>query len=269
MVEFAEKNGFYDPAKGPFDFAAAYTRNDERDRIYNDPRVWQIQKLFNPSVIQPVDDGREFAVFMKPERKLSVEDAKRVMRDHFDGSEHDPYSNGLNGKEPWRPVSVFRTYEAHVVQVRPWMPHAIGDVIYIAFGMADLSCFMPFYQGLESVPEHYQIGTDQADSASVYWKFRKLQTLVMTNYEVYAPRVKKAFAEQEQALSAKQAKLEEEYMALVKTDKEAATALLQKVNLEMLAETEALCEKLTNQVFTLATETIQKDIFFANRSKKD
>lgn len=58
-------------------------------------------------------------------------------------------------------------------------------------------------------------------------------------------------------------------MALVKTDKEAATALLQKVNLEMLAETEALCEKLTNQVFTLATETIQKDIFFANRSKKD
>lgn len=269
LVEFAEKNGFYDPAKGPFDFAAAYTRNDERDRIYNDPRVWQIQKLFNPSVIQPVDDGREFAVFMKPERKLSVEDAKRVMRDHFDGSEHDPYSNGLNGKEPWRPVSVFRTYEAHVVQVRPWMPHAIGDVIYIAFGMADLSCFMPFYQGLESVPEHYQIGTDQADSASVYWKFRKLQTLVMTNYEVYAPLVKKAFAEQEQALSAKQAKLEEEYMALVKTDKEAATALLQKVNLEMLAETEALCEKLTNQVFTLATETIQKDIFFANRSKKD
>lgn len=63
------------------------------DRVYNDPRVWQIQKLFNPSVIQPVEDGREFGVFMKPERKLSLEDAKRVMRDHFDGSEHDPYSH--------------------------------------------------------------------------------------------------------------------------------------------------------------------------------
>ena len=86
-----------------FDFAAAYTRNDDRDRVYNDPRVWQIQKLFNPSVIQPVEDGREFGVFMKPERKLSLEDAKRVMRDHFDGSEHDPYSHGLNGNEPWRP----------------------------------------------------------------------------------------------------------------------------------------------------------------------
>ena len=86
---------------------------------------------------------------------------------------------GLNGNEPWRPVSVFRTYEAHVMQVRPWLPRAIGDVIYIAFGMADLSCFMPFYQGLEQVPGHYGIGTCQADSASVYWKFRKLQTLVI------------------------------------------------------------------------------------------
>ncbi len=43
-------------------------------------------------MIQPVEDGREFGVFMKPERKLSLEDAKRVMRDHFDASEHDPYS---------------------------------------------------------------------------------------------------------------------------------------------------------------------------------
>lgn len=154
LIDFAIRHGFYDPKKGPFDFAAAYTRNDDRDRVYNDPRVWQIQKLFNPSVIQPVEDGREFGVFMKPERKLSLEDAKRVMRDHFDGSEHDPYSHGLNGNEPWRPVSVFRTYEAHVMQVRPWLPRAIGDVIYIAFGMADLSCFMPFYQGLEQVLRH-------------------------------------------------------------------------------------------------------------------
>ena len=269
LIEFAEKHGFYDPKKGPFDFAAAYTRNDERDRIYNDPRVWEIQKLFNPSLIQPVDDGREFAVFMKPEHLLSVEDAKRVMRDHFDGSEHDPYSNGLNGEEPWRPISVFRTYEAHVVQVRPWMPAAVGNIIYLAFGMADLSCFMPFYQGLESVPEHYAIGTDQADSKSVYWKFRKLQTLVMTNYSLYAPIVKEAFAEQEKAMSVKQAEMEKKYLELVKKDEKAATELLQKVNLELLAETEALAESLTNRIFTLATENIQKGIFFANRSKKD
>ncbi len=269
LIDFAIRHAFYDPKKGPFDFAAAYTRNDDRDRVYNDPRVWQIQKLFNPSVIQPVEDGREFGVFMKPERKLSLEDAKRVMRDHFDGSEHDPYSHGLNGNEPWRPVSVFRTYEAHVMQVRPWLPRAIGDVIYIAFGMADLSCFMPFYQGLEQVPGHYGIGTCQADSASVYWKFRKLQTLVMTDYQAYAPIVKKAFGDQERAMTAKQEQMEKQYVELIKSDKKAANTLLQKTNLELLAECEALAEDLTNRIFTLATENIQKANFFANRSKKD
>lgn len=269
LIEFAQKHGFYDPKDGPFDFARAYTRDDARDRIYNDPRVWQIQKLFNPSVIQNVEDGREFAVFMKPERKLTVEDCKRVMRDHFDGSDHDPYTEGLRGDEPWRPVSVFRTYEAHVLQVRPWLPKAIGNVIYLAFGMADLSCFMPFYQGLESVPEHYGIGSDQADSASVYWKFRKLQTLVMTDYPTYAPIVKEAFAAREAQMNEEQSALEKQYLALFEEDQSAAGRLLQKANLEMLAKTEELCEALTNKIFTLATENIQKGIFFANRKNKD
>ena len=81
-----------------------------------------------------------------------MDDLKFCLRNHYEGTDHDPYSNGLNGNEPWRPISVFRTYEAHILQVRPNMPKEIGCVIYIAFGMADLSCFMPFYQGLKSVP---------------------------------------------------------------------------------------------------------------------
>lgn len=45
LVEFAVKNGFYDPKKdGEFNFSKAYCRDDDRDRDYNDPRVWQIQK---------------------------------------------------------------------------------------------------------------------------------------------------------------------------------------------------------------------------------
>ena len=55
LVEFAVKNGFYDPKKdGEFNFSKAYCRDDDRDRDYNDPRVWQIQKLLTPSLEQPV-----------------------------------------------------------------------------------------------------------------------------------------------------------------------------------------------------------------------
>ena len=270
VMEWAKENGFWNPeTDGAFDFAKAYTRNDERDRIYNDPRVWVMQKYFNPSVEQPVDDGRNFEVYLTPEKKITVDDLKAVMRNHYDGSEHDPYQFGLRGDEPWRPISVFRTYEAHVMQVRPWLPKEIGCLVYVAFGMADLSCFLPFYQGLEAVPLHYGMGTDHADRLSVYWKFRKLQTLVMTDYAKLAPIVKNAFRDFEAVTAKRQEAMEAEYVELVKTDAAKAAALLNDFNLRILAEGEALAEKLLDDVFTVRTEDIQAQIFFANRKMKD
>lgn len=48
--------------------------------------------------------------------------------------------------------------------------------------MADLTAFVPYYSGLKAYPQHYAIGTDKADNDSIYWKYRKLQTLVMTGF---------------------------------------------------------------------------------------
>ena len=51
MVEFAVKHGLYDPKKdGEFNFSKAFCRDDSRDRTYNDPRVYRIQKLLTPSL---------------------------------------------------------------------------------------------------------------------------------------------------------------------------------------------------------------------------
>ncbi len=269
LISFAQRHGLFDSTKKKFDFAAAYTRNDERDLIYNYPRVWSIQKILNPSLVQKVEDGRNFDVYLKPEQPVSIHELKDIMRDHFNESEHDPYTFGLNGKEPWRPVSVFRTYEAHIMQVRPWLPPAIGNVIYLAFGMADLSCFMPFYQGLKEVPEHYTQGTDQADDKSVYWKFRKLQTLTMTDYPALAPTVKKAFAERETEVAKFQAHLEKEYMELLSKNPIEAEMFLQQANLLILSDTEALVDTLMNELFTVLTTKIEKENFFANRQLKD
>ena len=270
VMDFAKANGFWNPeTDGAFDFAKAYTRNDSRDRVYNDPRVWVMQKMLNPSIEQPVDDGRNFDVYLTPEKPITVNDLKAIMRNHFDGSEHDPYQFGLNGDEPWRPVSVFRTYESHVMQVRPWLPMAIGCTIYLAWGMADLSCYVPFYQGLERVPEHYGVGTAHADRRSVYWKFRKLQTLVMTDYAGLAPMVKKAFADFEALTAPRQAAMEDEYVELLKTDAAQAQALLNDFNLRILAEAEELAERLLDDCFTKRTTDIQEQIYFRNRKNKD
>lgn len=269
LVSFAAEKGLYDPAKGPFHFSAAYTRDDGRDRVYNDPRVWIMQKILNPSIEQPVDDGRNFAVYLKPEKKVSLADMKAIMRDHYEGTEHDPYGENLNGAEPWRPISVFRTYEAHVMEVRPNLPLAIGEVVHVAFGMADLSVFVPFYHGLESVPEQYGLGTDHCDNRSVYWKYRKVQTLAMTNYPKFAPIVKKAYGDFEATIDEERRQFEARYLELVKTDEKAANAELNRFNLSILARAEAIAENLQNEILTQMTADTEERIVFKNNKSKD
>ncbi|MDK7225098.1 C69 family dipeptidase, partial [Proteus mirabilis] len=212
---------------------------------------------------------RQFAPMLTPEKKVSVEDAKAMLRNHFDGTEHDPYTNGLNGNEPWRPISVFRTYESHVMQVRPELPQEIGEVTYVGLGMADLTAFVPYYSGLKAYPQHYAIGTDKADNDSIYWKYRKLQTLVMTDYSQFAPIVKKAYQEWEAKTALEQKEMEANYLSMSKKNKAAADNMLNEFNLRVMADAEQLTENLTNQLFTLKTKNIQDEIFFANQSKKD
>ena len=270
LVQFAIEKGLYNPEKdGAFNFSKAYTRDDDRDRIYNDPRVWVMQKYFNPSLVQDPQAGRTFPVYLVPEKKVTVEDAKAMMRDHFEGTEHDPYSKGLRGDEPWRPISVFRTYEAHVLQVRPWLPKELGEVIYVAMGMADLSVFLPFYAGLSRSPESWTKGTDQGEADSAYWKFRRVQTLAMTDYPKLAPIVKKTWADFEADAKVRQEAMEAKVLELYEVDRAKALAELEAFNLGLIAEAERTAEKLLEKLFVIRTVDIEAVVPAKNRKNKD
>ncbi|NCB88478.1 MAG: dipeptidase, partial [Gammaproteobacteria bacterium] len=101
------------------------------------------------------------------------------------------------------------------------------------------------------------------------WKYRKLQTLTMTDYPKLAPIVKKAYKAWEDKVAKEQKEVEAEYLKMAKTDKPAADKMLNDFNLRIMADAEKLTEDLTNQLFTIRTKDIQSDIFFANATKKD
>lgn len=273
LVEWAEEHGFYDPHKdGDFNFSKAYTRDDFRDRVYNDPRVFQIMKSFTPALKLQVSEGRKFPVFGKPEKPLTLEDVKAMQRDHFQAGSlkaHDPYSNGLNGDEPYRPVSVFRCYESHVMQIRPDLPEAIAKVTYIAFGMSDLGVYIPFYYGLKSFPKEFSLGTDKADSYSAYWRFRKLQTFAMTDYPRFAPVVKEAYAKWEAETAEYMKEFEKTYLKVAKKHPKRAKALLQEFNTLIIRDAELLTEDILNELFTMQTVKIQETVPCKNNKKKD
>lgn len=261
LIEFAEKNGLYNPADGKFDFHEAYSRDEKLDTTYNYPRVWGLQRMFSPSIRNDVAKNT-FPVYAEAERKISLQDLRTAFRFHYDDTDHDPYLHS-NGKEPYRPVSIFRTTQTHILQVRPELPQAIGRVAYVAMGMADLSVFVPYYQGATEDCEAYaQRATGESDNSSAYWAFRKVAALGMTDYNFFAPIIKEAYAGLEKELDETQRGIEKEFLATYQDAPENAIVALTEANVAMQKRAYDFACDLLNTLFTKLTEEVQKEYLF-------
>jgi len=260
LIEFAEKHGLYNPAQGAFDFHEAYARDIKLDTTYNYPRVWGLQQFFSPEIKNDVTKNT-FPVFAKAAHKVTLTELRTAFRFHYDNTEHDPYLNS-NPKEPYRPVSIFRTTQTHLLQVRPELPQAIGCVNYVAMGMADLGVFLPLYQGITSYPEAYTKGNGESSDDSAYWKFRKIMVLGMTNYNKYAPIIKEAYANFEAETDQRQREMEEEYLRIYKTQPLHAQDMLQAFSDKILNSALDLADRLQEKLFTLMTQDIQQEYLF-------
>lgn len=260
LLEFAAQHGLYDPQSGAFDFHTAYARDETLDTTYNYPRVWGLQQMFTPSLKQDVGKNT-FPVYATADRKISLSDMRHAFRFHYDGTEHDPYLHS-NPKEVYRPVSIFRTLQTHILHVRPELPQAIGRVNYVALGMADLGVFLPFYQGITSIPRAYTIGDNHSSDESAYWIFRKVQMLGMVNYNAYAPRIKETYLKLEEELDQRQREKEEQYLAIYKTQPIRAREMVQEFTDRMLQHALDVTKELTEELFTLLAKDIQAEYLF-------
>ncbi len=182
LLAFAEEKGLYNPKKdGEFSFKKAFGTENEHDKQYNNPRIWDGQRILTPSLKQNVEN-KNFKMFQTPDKKISVSDVSQVLRSHFNGTPYDPY-NKFQGK--FRPINVAHTMESHILQCRQNMPSAVGCVHWISLGVPETSVFIPFHSGILETPKEYQIGTDIPDFNSAYWTYRRTGALTMPYYHEY------------------------------------------------------------------------------------
>ncbi|MFA7115945.1 MAG: C69 family dipeptidase [Bacteroidales bacterium] len=259
LLEFAKKNNLYNP-KDKFDFHTAYSRDVELDTTYNYPRVWGIQNMLSPEIKNDVTKNT-FPVYAKADHKISIDDMRRVFRFHYNDTEHDPYLHN-NPKEVYRPISIFRTLQTHILKVRPELPKAIGEVNYVAFGMADLGVFIPFYQGLTSFIESYTKGTNKFSTDSAYWKLRKVQTLGMVNYNKYAQVIKEVYSKFEIETDQRMKEMEEEYLKIYKNQPIRAAEMIQAFTDKVMQDTLDVTDELTEDLFTRISIDIQTEYMF-------
>jgi len=164
-----------------FNFRKIFGTADLSDTYYNTPRVWYGVKMFSPDEHhEPTDQDIPF--IHHANRKLSAYDVQDFLSSHYQGTEFDPIGEGDDAsKHLFRPVSVAKTQEAHILQIRPDMP-VEANIQWLLMGVGAQSVFVPFYAGANDTPVTYKDTPGEFDPSKAYWVYKQAGVLVDPHY---------------------------------------------------------------------------------------
>lgn len=173
-------------------------------------------------------------LWIKPDRKISVDQVMDFMRDHLENTPLDmrkdvgagPFENPYR----WRPLTwnvdgetycnerataTQQTGFSFVAQCRSWLPDPVGGIFWFGVDDAASSVYVPMYCGITKVPENFKEGNgDMLDFTfdASFWVFNMVSNLAYTRYNTIHPEIRR-----------EQVKLENAFIEEVKTiDKKAA-----------------------------------------------
>lgn len=210
VISFAREKGYFTGADKDFSFSDIYAPMDFGAARFCEARVWA---GFN-RVSSGMEKYTEYAkghdlknrmpLWVKPDKKLSVQDVMGMMRDYYQGTELDmtkdigagPFKSIVR----WRPmtwkvdgktylheraISTQQTGFSFVSQSRSWLPDPVGGILW--FGVDDTysTVYVPMYCGINAVPETFAVGNgtmmDFSDNAA-FWVFNQVSNLAYTRY---------------------------------------------------------------------------------------
>jgi dipeptidase len=203
LIENAVEKGFYDPEKdGPFNFAQVYSGNQSRG---NRIREWRMFSLLCPSKEWKID--QEFPFSVKPDQKISAQWwMDNVWRDHLEGTPYDrskemasgpfncPGRFQIEGLSSERSICVAGTGYSWISQARAELPDCIGGVIWFGLDCPRSTCYVPFYVGINHIPESWQRGNyAEFDPESPRWYFQAIDIFSWLRYKDIHADVRKTF----------------------------------------------------------------------------
>lgn len=167
-----------------FNFRKIFGTQESSDEIYSTPRVWYGQKYLTSAVEQdPMSE--ELPFIQRANRLLHNDDLEYVLGSHFQGTPYDPLVNGSSSAKKFRPISLAKTQESHILQLRPDLPADISGLHWLAMGVTAQSIFVPFYAGMTDTHPAYQKGSDTYSHDSAYWRYKLLGILVDSHYKKF------------------------------------------------------------------------------------
>ncbi len=164
----------------------AFGSHSDADHVYNTPRAWVLQRFFNPreniwdgadADYRPSDNDLPWC--RVPERKITIEDVKEALSNHYQGTPFDPYAKKGNLAEQglYRPIGINRTAQLVCVQIRPYMPEAFRTIEWITFASNVFNAFCPLYANVNRVPSYVNHTPANVSTESFYWASRLIAAL--------------------------------------------------------------------------------------------
>ena len=267
LREFIEDNHLDLALCKAFNPRDTFGTHSDLDHIYNTPRAWVAQKHFNPTTSKWTGDDADYTPLSDnipwcrvPEKKITVEDIKWVLSNHYQNTPYNPYTNGA--KELYRPIGISRTDVLALVQIRPYMPKELKAIEWVAFGSNVFNTFAGFYANITKTPKYLSNTTGDVDSHNFYWASRLLGVIADAHFNRCLPNIdhyQTAVMAKNHALINKFDKEFADYMKDAENDSEKSDTLFcEKAN-----------EEITKMLIEQTTKALNKVVYNASCMMKN
>ncbi|MDP2891320.1 MAG: C69 family dipeptidase [Bacteroidota bacterium] len=227
VISFAREKGWFDGLNKDFSFSDVYAPVDFSGARFSDARVFagfnkvnSGMKQYEEYALGIVKHGGDnkfpsnrMPLWIKPDKKLTVQDVMGMMRDHYQGTALDMTKDAGAGpfKLPyrWRPltfkvdsvdyvneraISTQQTGFSFVSQSRSWLPNPIGGILWFGVDDAYSTVYAPMYCGITEIPECFKEGNGDLltwSETSAFWTFNTVSNFAYLRYDAMIPEVLK------------------------------------------------------------------------------
>lgn len=256
VVSFAREKGYInsDVNETNFSFSDTYAPVDFHGARFCDIRVWSMfndvnkdmSKYWNYAKGHVEKDSKtgyasnRMPLWIKPDKKVSVQDMFEFMRNHLEGTELDMSKDAGAGPfglpYRWRPLTwkvdsveycnerataTQQTGFSFITQSRSNLPDWIGGILWFGVDDASATVYTPMYCGITSIPKPFAEGNGDMltySPTSAFWLFNRVSNFAYMRYNVIMPDVIKVQQELENRYVVNTPAIDAAALNLYKTD---------------------------------------------------
>ena len=245
VVSYARTMGWFDGKDADFSYNAAYAEPDFSGRRYCEARVWSFFNRFADDFSEYVPyaagiekDAKEMPLWIIPNKKVTLQDLRDAMRDHYEGTPFaldskgdigggmfempyrvSPLSFKLDDKEYFneRPISTFQTAWSFISQMRASLPREVGACFWFGNDDGNMVAYTPMYSCITRRPKCFSgEGADDVTFSmdNAFWVCNWVSNMVYPRYSMMFPSLKAVRDSLDASYSALQPQIEAEALAL-------------------------------------------------------